>query len=179
MIIIALHGPMGSGKSTFSNELKEVFESHGRDVAILPFAKPLKDMASSIGWDGKKDEKGRKLLQLLGTEVCRNCISKSYWTDKWLNTAAMLDVDVVICDDLRFKSEYDMLADLAGHKVALCKIYGRGYNKGFWHWLRSTVGLLHSSEKQMPNYLFNWHLDNSRDMSKMRQYAEQLFQETK
>ena len=107
--IIAIHGTMGSGKSTAAKHLAKKLHA-----VVKPFAKPIKDFASILGWNGLKDAKGRRLLQLLGTEVGRECISDNIWIDKW---QAALDNTgqncTVICDDLRFQNEYAHLDKLA------------------------------------------------------------------
>ncbi len=79
MHIIGIHGPLGGGKTFLANEIKDCFNG----VVILPFAKLLKDFAFEMGWDGKKDPKGRRLLQLLGTECGRKCISQDIWVKHW------------------------------------------------------------------------------------------------
>jgi len=127
--IIAVHGLIGSGKTTTSNMLlKEVRGT------IRPFAKPIKDFAFELGWNGIKDAKGRRLLQLLGTEVGRECIRDTLWVDKWQaslhNTGSK---STVICDDLRFQNEYEHLVALSKKMpVALIHITRPGKRKPFW-----------------------------------------------
>jgi hypothetical protein len=62
-------------------------------------------MAHTVGWDGKKDEKGRKLLQDLGLVV--RDYDPNYWIDSlmvemWTNGPPSGNFYV---DDLRFKNE--------------------------------------------------------------------------
>ena len=103
--VIAIHGKMHSGKSTAAAHLAR--NVHG---VIKPFAKPIKDFAFLLGWNGIKNKKGRRLLQLLGTEVGRECISDTLWVDKWQASLGGVGENVtVICDDLRFQNEYEHL----------------------------------------------------------------------
>ena len=53
--VIAIHGKMHSGKSTVAEHLAK--NTHG---VIKPFAKPIKDFATLLGWDGLKNKKGRR-----------------------------------------------------------------------------------------------------------------------
>ena len=92
----------GAGKSTVAKALAEALYGE-----IISLASPIKEIAYQMGWDGNKDEKGRRLLQTLGTECGRNCIGKDVWVNKWLEKALASDKDVVICDDLRFQTEYE------------------------------------------------------------------------
>jgi hypothetical protein len=178
MLIILLHGPMGSGKSTLAAALHEQCAVIGRFYTVLPFAKPLKDVAKYMGWNGEKDEKGRRLLQLIGTECGRKCIDPEIWVKKWLKAVegASLDHDVVVCDDLRFHNEYQVAKTLVNHKVITIKLKGRGYQvKGWWRkliWnIKRWLGLLHLSEMPLPDSLFDVILDNSKDLSMLDLFA--------
>ena len=64
---VSLSGLARSGKDTFAEYLIKEYGYAG-DY----FARPLKTLAFNyLGWDGEKDEKGRRFLQLLGTDVGR------------------------------------------------------------------------------------------------------------
>lgn len=106
--VIAIHGKMHSGKTTAAKYIYINLVS-----TVRPFAKPIKDFATLLGWDGKKGKKGRRLLQLLGTEVGRECISDTIWVDKWQESLGDTGSNVtIICDDLRFQNEYEHLNKL-------------------------------------------------------------------
>ena len=103
-MIIALCGPAYAGKSEVG---KLIVERLGGNHFVLPFAKPLKDMARDVfGWDGKKDEKGRKFLQLLGTEIGR-CYNENFWVDQWIAAVKKKNGTIrdVITDDTRYDNE--------------------------------------------------------------------------
>lgn len=104
MIIGICGNGIGAGKSTFAKLLLNNLDNG----YILPMAKALKDLATKIGWNGEKDEKGRTLLQLLGTDVCRHCISENYWVDRWQEQARSIPADVFIIDDIRFQNEFEI-----------------------------------------------------------------------
>lgn len=183
LIIFMIHGPMGSGKSTLSKLIVERAKMTSKNAVILPFAKPLKDAATALGWNGKKDAKGRRLLQLLGTEIGRNCISKTIWTDKWQRAVAdaELDNEIVVCDDLRFLNEYDAAKVFSlSRKVIAIKLKGRGFATNgifkalLWHTKR-VLGLLHASERPLPDYLFDEVYINDKSFYHLECYVEQLF----
>ena len=73
MQIIGLTGKKGHGKTQFCEFLGQRLP--GR-IQYINFKAPLLEMARDIGWDGKKDIRGRRLLQRLGTDVVRECMEK-------------------------------------------------------------------------------------------------------
>ena len=110
-MIIGIIGPAYSGKSTVATAIQRYLEFQH---VILPFAKPLKDMATYFGWDGKKDEKGRNFLQILGTEVGR-CYNNNFWVDQWISSVEKYEGTCgVISDDTRFDNEVKAIKDLGG-----------------------------------------------------------------
>ncbi len=118
--IIAVIGLATHGKSTVAERLRGLLPR--TRILVIPFAKGVKDEAQRLGWNGKKDEKGRKILQYLGTEVCRN-IDPDYWTHLWLRTYNKESVgyDLVVCDDLRFENELKLIQDLESYIIKIKK----------------------------------------------------------
>lgn len=108
--VIAISGDWhGAGKTTAAIELQRRIPNS----EIISLATPIKEFAHSLGWKGIKDKKGRRLLQLLGTECGRKCIREAIWVDKWLEAALASGKSTIICDDLRFQSEYQFLKQYA------------------------------------------------------------------
>ena len=67
----------------------------------------VKQTATQVfGWNGKKNEAGRHLLQWWGTDVVRKK-SPSFWVDTIIRLAIVLDgvVDYLLIDDIRFPNE--------------------------------------------------------------------------
>ena len=122
MKVIGIAGPMGSGKTTMGQIIAKMF--HG-PVHHLPFSTPLKQMAYSMGWNGKKDAKGRRLLQLLGTDCGRNCIDYDIWIKKWIDQIKWCENQnrLIVVDDVRFFNEVQTIARYQGF---LIKMTGRG-----------------------------------------------------
>jgi hypothetical protein len=130
--LIGLYSPAPrSGKSTVASYLTE----HG--FHTISFATPLKRMIRTFllqfGYgpddidylltDGKHEVirslgvTPRHLFQTLGTEYGRTCIHPDVWLKCWHSNAnRYLSTGVsVVCDDVRFPNEADLIRSLGGH----------------------------------------------------------------
>lgn len=113
MKIVLISGIMQNGKTTIANMLQEYFEFKSKlpyDIFRVSLAEPVKRIATEqFGWDGEKDEAGRKLLQDIASA------GRQYDKDIWVRQAhqKILDqsVDFVIIDDWRYPNEFDYLYD--------------------------------------------------------------------
>lgn len=97
---------MQVGKTTAADRL---VERHG--FVKYALAGPIKEIArSEFGWDGRKDARGRRLLQEIGT------VGRHYESDIWLERfAARLaaeDPPRAVVDDLRLAREEEFLRRL-------------------------------------------------------------------
>ena len=104
MKVILISGKAQHGKDTSAIFMKEALELEGRRVLIAHYGDLVKFICEKyFGWDGKKDEKGRSLLQYVGTDVVRKqkpdfwvnfvCEVLEMFSDQW---------DRVIIPDCRF-----------------------------------------------------------------------------
>ena len=101
-------GKAGTGKSWASDYAQKFCDEAGLKTFKAPLARGVKETATFMGWDGKKDEKGRVLLQEIGKA------GRSYDQSLWSRSAfnhieeqVGFPFDVVFIDDWRFKDEYD------------------------------------------------------------------------
>lgn len=163
MFLVAIAGPLGSGKSTLARFISASFS----DPKIIPFAYPLKKAAVDLGWDGKKDEKGRKLLQLLGTECGRECIDTDIWVKKWEESRSEAKgegCNIVLADDMRFPNEMIHIQACRGVTIYL---EGR-------HSYDTEEQMKHPSETALLNIDlgFDFLFDNSGPLDDMQTFAK-------
>lgn len=147
--IIAFCGEIGSGKSHLANILAQY---SNLDIAVIPMAAKLKEMASSLGWDGEKDQRGRRFLQELGAKM--RDIDENYWINLWWPScvaAGYLGYRYVIIDDARYVNELE-LADTV-MRIETSK-FGRDAKKGI---------LDHSSEREWRTYIPDMVIRNDGD----------------
>ena len=125
-MIIMVTGKAGCGKDTFYEiASKQIKQSTIR----LAFADMVKAVAYMYGWNGKKDERGRKLLQTVGA------VGREYNECVWINPVAdkikSLSRDTIpIITDLRFANEYWMISNIMQERVYVVNIVGRQSDLG-------------------------------------------------
>ena len=109
MKVILISGKAEAGGSTTANIIKTFLEELGKKGACIPYGQYVKDTAKLIwNWDGKKDKKGRELLQWWGTDIVR-AQDPNFWVDSVVRLAKVIDkyVDYLIVDDCRFINEIE------------------------------------------------------------------------
>lgn len=145
MKVVTIVGSLGSGKSLIKDMIADRVK-----IAWVPFAKPVKDTAYGMGWDGQKDKKGRRLLQLLGTECGRKCIDSDIWVKKWKHAVAECPHNiVVVVDDMRFSNELKTILDLSDTVETYIVRVAR--YQGWWLEVKKKFFpfLLHPSERPL------------------------------
>jgi len=174
-VIILLAGKAGTGKSFFAEKLRSIFELQKYNVEIQHFASVLKYIAKQyFGWDGIKDERGRKLLQHLGD------IGREYDKDVWVKNLLELRLfasrqypqDIVIIDDWRFPNEFDYLNKNCNYSIY--KVRMSASNRE----LLKGGASVHCSETSLPpetelSY-YNFVIDNCEGKTDLVKEAKEL-----
>lgn len=147
----------GSGKTTVANYLSSHY-----NFAVISFATPLKRMVAgflnSHGYNSEEIEElltvrknevlpelkisPRQLMQTLGNEWGRECISNKVWLQAWEKTAdryLALGINVV-CDDVRYENEANLIQKKGGE---------------LWRLDRIQTGVVypHSSEGRLDDFI--------------------------
>ena len=147
--VICISGKARSGKDTSAWILKEFLEAKQKKVLLVHYADLLKYICRYFcGWDGRKDEAGRTMLQKIGTDIVRK-YDPEYWV-KFVHSALNISwhfnkYDFLIIADCRFPNEIDWWLD-NGFKVDLLKIVRPETND------LTEEQKSHSSETALDNY---------------------------
>src|SRR3972149_3172821 len=109
-MLVGISGKKRIGKDTAAHylEVKYGFRRVG-------FADVLKQHARKYGWNGKKDECGRKFLQDFGTVV--RSYNPRFWIDaafKFIKRAEKEGYTDFVIPDVRFLNEVEEIKECAG-----------------------------------------------------------------
>jgi len=150
-MIITLSGKAECGKDFCSSIMKEYLEELGHKTMIIHQADYLKYICKTyFGWDGQKDEKGRALLQYVGTDLVRSKYP-NYWVESTLRAILILRdmYEFFLIPDTRFPNEITLMKfDYSVQSVLVTR--PNHINK------LTPEQRLHASETALDNFQFDY-----------------------
>lgn len=164
MKIICISGKAQHGKDTTATMLKEMLEKNGKKVLIAHFADLLKYICKTyFGWNGLKDERGRHILQYVGTDTIR-AKSPDYWANFIVTFLSMFqdEWDYAILPDCRFPNEYELLK-YSSIDTKLVRIERSNFVSPL-----TPEQQAHESETALDGYAFDYVVQNDDDLDKLR-----------
>lgn len=111
MKVLAISGHAQNGKDAVAELLRDGLKADGNKVLTTHYADLLKYMCRTFfDWDGNKDEKGRHILQYVGTDIIRKQ-APDFWVDFVSSVLTYFNEnwDYVLIPDTRFPNEIDKL----------------------------------------------------------------------
>lgn len=158
-VIVGLVGAAGSGKDAVAEIL---IRKHG--FIRIAFADEVKRIArDDFGWDGRKDAKGRRLLQRVGTE-CGRAYDPDIWIKKLRLDPRFSTSAKMVIPDVRFQNEAHFIG-LEGGVVA--RIGGR---RGYYRWWHPAYW--HRSEREARRIKADMSLDNSGTLADLERVVD-------
>lgn len=132
MKVITISGHAQHGKDTAARMIEEELVTvHNKKVLIAHYADLLKYICKTFfGWDGRKDDNGREILQYVGTDVIRNK-SPDFWVNFIIEMLSLFgdEWDYVLIPDTRFPNEISRLKE-SGYDVVHIRIVRPDYDNG-------------------------------------------------
>lgn len=131
MKVIVLSGKARHGKTSTGELLKEALEADGYRVLITHYADLLKYVCKQFfGWDGVKDERGRSILQYVGTDVVRKQ-APDFWVGFVSSILKLFynNWDFVLIPDCRFPNEIQKLKS-EGFYVTHLRVVREDFDNG-------------------------------------------------
>ena len=172
MRILTISGKAESGKDTTAQQLRDELEDLGYGVLICHYADLLKYICKQyFGWDGKKNDEGRAILQKVGTDTIRKK-NPEFWIDF---VATILEFfadewDYVLIPDARFPNEIESMRQ-RGYDVKSIRIERPNYDNHLTDEQRQ-----HQSEVALDNYKFDYHINNPGNMEGLNKEVKKLIE---
>ena len=129
--VILINGKARHGKDTVGQYLYKQLSINGNSVLITHYGDLLKYICKEfLGWNGKKDERGRTMLQNVGTNVVRKKYP-NYWVDFILQMADFFSEcwDYIVIPDVRFPNEINLWKE-KGYDVVTINVNRPDFNNG-------------------------------------------------
>ena len=165
MKILGISGKARNGKDTAADIIKTKLEELGYSVLKASYGDLVKYVCKTFfNWNGEKDEKGRTLLQYVGTDIIRNQVP-DYWVDF---IADMLDFfksewDYVLIPDCRFPNEIERMKE-RGFDVYSMRVIRDGFKSDL-----TEEQLKHISETALDDYTFDFVVHNDKGLEDLRE----------
>lgn len=159
------------GKDSVADLMKSCLESKGERVLICHYADLLKYICKTFfNWDGNKDDKGRTILQHVGTDTIRMKNNRpDYWVDFIIDILWMFydEWDYVLIPDCRFPNEIErMKSEFNGswdyNLVQSIRVTRPNFDSGL-----STEQLNHPSECALDGYEFDHYITNDSTLEEL------------
>lgn len=177
MKVILISGKAQNGKDTTASILKQTLVDNGDRVLITHYADLLKYICTNyFGWDGKKDDKGRQMLQYVGTDVIR----KQNPT-LWVDFVAMIlkyfkgNWDYVIIPDCRFPNEITRMIE-AGFDTIHLRVHRPNFESPLTQEQQN-----HPSETALDDFGADVYIENDSTLTdlkyKIRKWVEESLYE--
>jgi hypothetical protein len=175
-MIIGIVGKAGSGKDTVGEYLVRKY-----GFIRLGFADKVKEIARDCFlWDGQKDAKGRRLLQVIGTE-CGRAYDNDLWLKYMLKAMNMVELkhfgefiddrkhvrSNIVVTDIRFQNEENFIRNYGGFVI---RVTGRMYKL-------NDSALAHASEMEQEKIVADYTIDNSKDIGYLYWNVDSVYNE--
>ena len=180
---IVISGKSGSGKDMLAQFMKEELAKHGKKALIIHYADAVKWFCRDfLDWDGKKDEVGRTLLQMVGTDIVR-ARHPNFWTGIVVGLIQAFeptsDFDIAIVPDARFPNEVDISLSELKNCVSV-RIERK--NADGTPWVNPTLTedqRNHPSETSLDVFAFDYIVHNDEGLDTLRESAHTLLEDLK
>lgn len=164
MKVICISGKAQHGKDSSAGFLKEILEDDGYSVLTTHYGDLVKYICKQFfGWNGKKDEYGRSLLQHVGTDVVR-LQDNDYWVRFIRDVLSFFssEWDYVLIPDCRFPNEIEYLMS-AGFDVVHLRVERGGFQSPL-----TEEQQRHPSETALDNTVADYYIANNGTLHDLR-----------
>lgn len=172
MKVICIAGKAQHGKDSLANALNKELIEKGKRVLVYHHADYLKYLCKQyFEWDGMKDEKGRTILQHIGTDIVRTK-QPSFWVDTAIQFFNLFQeqYDYAVIPDCRFENECEAYKPI--FDTTTIRVYRPDFDNGLTKEQKE-----HSSETSLDDYHFDITVNCPSGLGNIEQYAQFLLKE--
>ena len=172
MKVVCISGKALAGKDSIATSLSRQLSEKGKRVLIYHHADYLKYLCKQyFGWDGVKDEKGRTILQHIGTDIVRTK-KPTFWVDTAIDFLKMFkeNYDYVLIADCRFVNEVESYKPI--FPTTSLRIHRPDFDNGLTQEQKS-----HASETALDDYSFDITINCPSGLNNIDSYAKMLIEE--
>lgn len=172
MKIVCISGKARHGKDTVAGIMKTKLESQGKRVLIAHYGDLVKYICEKyFDWDGQKDEKGRTLLQYVGTDVVR-AQEPDFWVAFIQKVLTLFpnEWDYVLIPDCRFPNEIEFFRN-GTINTYLVRVNRPNHNSGL-----TPQQLNHPSETALDSYTADYYIINDSTLNALESKISEIIQ---
>jgi len=170
MKIILIGGQAQHGKDTSAEMLKDIFERDNKKVLIIRYGDYLKFVCKHyFGWNGVKDDHGRTVLQIYGTEKGRDR-NPGIWAKVLFEFMKAFgeDFDYVIIPDFRYPDESNIWVGSEYDSFSLW-VHRKDFDNGLTEEQKN-----HRSETSLLDFSFDYLISVESKSYKLREALERM-----
>lgn len=171
---ICISGKAQHGKDTSAGILEQELIHAGKRVLVTHYGDLLKYICKTwFGWNGKKDNSGRTLLQRVGTDVVR-MKRPNFWVNFILDVVGMFedDWDYIIIPDTRFPNELNCIKE-HGYPLTHIRVVRSNFESPLSAEQQSHISEI-ALDKELPDLLLRNDGSLEQLASNVRELVKQL-----
>jgi len=162
MHIILISGKAQHGKNQSAEIIKQKLEQYNKKVLITAYGDLVKYICEKFfNWNGQKDEKGRTLLQYVGTDVVRTQ-KPNFWVDFIISILTLFkgEWDYVLIPDCRFVNELKRYGE--EWDTTTVRVNRLNFENNLTYKQKN-----HPSETELDNYHFDYVINAESGLDKL------------
>ncbi|MBD5589230.1 deoxynucleotide monophosphate kinase family protein [Clostridium botulinum] len=164
--IFILSGKARAGKNSTSEIMKKHLEYYGDKCLEIAYGDYLKFVTKQyLNWNGKKDRKGRQLLQYLGTEKVRKGLNMpNYWVERVIDTIKIVgdEYKYIFITDARFPNEIKLIKQAFPNIVETIRVSRKDFISPL-----TEEQQKHISETALDDYKFDHYIKSENGLDSL------------
>ncbi|WP_125154409.1 hypothetical protein [Clostridium rectalis] len=164
--IFIISGKARNGKDSTYEIMKKHLEYYNEKCLRVAYGDCVKFIAKQyFGWGGTKNEKGRQLLQYIGTDLVRQKLNKpNYWVDRVIDTIRIVgdEYNYIFITDARFPNEIELVKQAFPTMVETIRVSRKNFISPL-----TKKQQMHISEIALDDYTFDHYIESENGLNNL------------